>query len=354
MAHRAVCCVLLLAIAVTPATAPGAALLADATGLQRSVIFTDYSAWSRSTEIVRRMMSPLDAARVLEQSARTGKGLREQAIDLPNERFALYAPPHVPPQGYAVLVFVPPWEVAAVPPRWTSALDRHDMIFVSAAKSGNEANVLDRREPLALLALQNVMSRYPVDVHRVYIGGFSGGSRVAVRLALGFPDVFHGALLNAGSDPIGNAQAPLPSAERFRQFQESTRLVFATGEHDDLPLTEDIGTRQSLRNWCVFGVTTMTVPLRGHELLDGPTFERSIDALMKPVQSDTDKLAGCRARIDQELNSRLRQVEDLLGSGTLDEARRLLDKIDVHYGGLAAPRSTALAGRWMHIPPAKD
>jgi predicted esterase len=350
MAPRTMCCALLLGIAMISAAAPAAALQSGTSGLQRSAIFTDYSAWSRSAEIVRRMMSPLDAARVLEESARAGKGLREQAIDLPNERFALYAPPHVPPQGYAVLVFVPPWEVAAVPPRWTSALDRHDMIFVSAGKSGNEANVLDRREPLALLALHNVMSRYPVDAQRVYIGGFSGGSRVAVRLALAYPDVFHGALLNAGSDPIGNAQAPLPSAERLRQFQESTRLVFATGERDDGPLSEDIGTRQSLRDWCVFGVTTMTVPSRGHELLDEPTFERSLDALLKPVPSDAGKLAECRAHIDQELNSRLRQVEDLLGSGKLDEARRLLDKIDVHYGGLAAPRSTALAGQWMHIP----
>jgi hypothetical protein len=345
--------VLMLAIAMTSAAAPAAALQTD-TGLQRSVIFTDYSAWSRSTEIVRRMMSPLDAARVLEESVRAGKGLREQAIELTNERFALYVPPHAPPQGYAALVFVPPWEVAAVPPRWISALDRHGMILVSAAKSGNAANVLDRREPLALLALQNVMSRYPIDAQRIYIGGFSGGSRVALRLALAYPDVFHGALLNAGSDPIGDAQAPLPSEERFRQFQESTRLVFATGEHDDLPVSEDIGTRQSLRNWCVFGVTTMTAEVRGHELLDETTFERSLDALMKPVEADAGKLAECRAHIDQELNSRLRQVEDLLGSGKLDEARRLLDKIDVHYGGLAAPRSMALAERWMHIPQATD
>jgi poly(3-hydroxybutyrate) depolymerase len=52
---------------------------------------------------------------------------------------------------------------------------------------------------LALIAAQNAMAQYSVDPQQVYIGGFSGGSRVALRLALGYPDVFHGALLNAGS-----------------------------------------------------------------------------------------------------------------------------------------------------------
>jgi len=102
--------------------------------------------------------------------------------------------------GYALLVFVPPWPDARVPwggpPSWNNTV----VIFVSAANSGNDASILDRREPLALLAAQNVMRRYPIDPERVYVGGFSGGSRVALRIALGYPDVFHGALLNAGSD----------------------------------------------------------------------------------------------------------------------------------------------------------
>jgi poly(3-hydroxybutyrate) depolymerase len=110
------------------------------------------------------------------------------------------------------------------------------MILVSAANSGNGAGVLNRREPLALLAAENIMRSYPLDPERVYIGGFSGGSRMALRIARGYPDVFHGALLNAGSDPIGNAQIPLPPQELLRQFQESTRVVYVTGAHDNFNL----------------------------------------------------------------------------------------------------------------------
>lgn len=57
-----------------------------------------------------------------------------------------------PPHGFALLVFVPPWQDARLPPEWAKVLDRYGAIFVSAARSGNDENVLGRREPLALLA----------------------------------------------------------------------------------------------------------------------------------------------------------------------------------------------------------
>ena len=44
---------------------------------------------------------------------------------------------------------------------------------------------MGRREPLALLAALNILADYPIDPEQVYIGGFSGGSRIARRLASG-------------------------------------------------------------------------------------------------------------------------------------------------------------------------
>ena len=313
------------------------------TGLQKNVVFTEYSALSSGTELARRLLSPLTAMRVSQELLRSGQAAREQSIDLAVEKFAVYVPAHAPPHGYALLVFVPPWQEAGVPPRWISALDRHGMIFVSAANSGNVADVLDRREPLALLAAHNVMQRYPVDPEQVYIVGFSGGSRVAMRIALGYPDLFHGALLDVGSDPIGDAQIPLPPAELFRQFQDSTRLVYATGQHDDDNLDKDVHSRDSMQAWCVFHLDTVAMPWAGHALADPATLNGALDALLKPAKPDAEKLTACRTRIEHELNEQLEQVEDLLAGGKRDDARTLLDKIDAHYGGLAAPRSSGLA-----------
>src|SRR6202035_3435176 len=146
-------------------------------------------------ELLHRLQSPLSAAQVAEKLAHSAVALRDQSIDLTQERFTVYVPSHPPTQGYGLLVFVPPWENAMLPRGWAAILDRRGVIFVSAANSGNQANILDRRDPLALLAAHNVMQRFHVDPERIYIGGFSGGARVALRLALGFPDVFRGAFL---------------------------------------------------------------------------------------------------------------------------------------------------------------
>jgi len=160
---------------------------------------------------------------------------------------------------------------------------RHDSW--TAANSGNDANTVDRREPLALLAAQNAMRKYSVDPQQVYIGGFSGGSRVALRLALGYPDVFHGALLNAGSDPIGNADVPLPPAGTLPPFQDSMRLVYVTGERDDAHLVDDMHSRQSLEKWCVFDVVTVSEPRTEHEPADASAFSRSLGRFCSGARS---------------------------------------------------------------------
>jgi hypothetical protein len=69
--------------------------------------------------------------------AATGQWLREQPIDLAQEKFAVYVPPGAPPEsGYGLLVFVAPWPEATRPQLWRPPLDWHRLIFVSAANPG--------------------------------------------------------------------------------------------------------------------------------------------------------------------------------------------------------------------------
>jgi len=137
----------------------------------------------------------------------------------------------------------------------------------------------------------------PATTGQVYIGGFSGGARVALRLALGYPDLFHGALLNAGSDPIGTADVPLPPADLFKRFQESTRIVYLTGERDEENLAIDMGSRRSLEKWCVLDVVTRTEPRTGHQLADGFSLGRALEALLGGRQVPSEKLDACRDRL---------------------------------------------------------
>jgi pimeloyl-ACP methyl ester carboxylesterase len=337
--------------ALTAACALGAVRLAAQSpsegaapvGPQSNVVFTQYSSLSSVAEIVRRMLSPLEARRATQAASRSGKSMQGQALDLANERFSLYVPRKTSPQGYSLLVFVSPYEDARIPFDWISALDRHDMIFVSAARSGNSTNVFDRREPLALLGAVNVMSRYAIDPRRIYVAGFSGGSRVAERLAIGYPELFHGGLLLAGSDPPGEARLPLPPADIFARFQESGRLVYASGSQDTYHLAEDGVSRRSMSTWCVFDVAGGPIAGLSHELPDGGTIDRLLDELDAPRPPDPAKLAACRAQVDASLDAALRGVQDLAHAGKLDKARDALGKLDTRFGGLAAPRSVELA-----------
>jgi poly(3-hydroxybutyrate) depolymerase len=230
-----------------------------------------------------------------------------------------------------------------IPPGWAAIFDVHGMIFVSAENSGNDANVLDRRVPLALLGVQNIMGRYPLDHDRVYIGGFSGGSRVALRVALAYPDVFRGALLNAGSDPIGDALTSLPTAELFRQFQSSTRIVYMTGSDDHWNIDHDEDSRHSMREWCVFGLSVETMLGAGHQAAPPSVLNRALNRLTESAQSDPKKLAECEDRISKQMTAKLEQAKESLARNNSGHAGTLLNSIDSRYGSLAAPEIIELA-----------
>ncbi len=305
-----------------------------ATGLQRNVIFSEYSPLSGSVELARRTLSPLVDLEITR--AAKNAALRPQAVDLTAERFSVYVPALQPSQGYGLMVFIPPWQDAHLPPGWAAVLDAHGMIFVSAAKSGNEENVLDRRIPLALLGAYNVMQRYSIDPDRVYIGGFSGGSRVALRTALAYPDLFHGALLNAGSDPVGDGAMILPPDDLFAQFQNSSRLVYVTGSEDDWNIQHDSVSRDSMKSWCVFGVAVETMYRVGHEIAAPYPTDRALTALDRRTPVDSGKLSVCRARIAKDMAADLQRTVALLDHDKPHDAWRSLTKLDIRFGGLAA------------------
>lgn len=303
-----------------------------------TAVFTRYSPLSRTAEIARRTLTPLTVARGEEALSVRGQALREQSIDLTKEEFTVYLPAGPPPKsGYGLLVFVAPWPEATRPQIWRPPLDRHGLIFVSAARSGNEATILDRRLPLALLAYENIRARYPIDSKRVYIGGLSGGARAAQVTALAYPDIFHGALLNAGSDPIGGeAGIYLPPADLFRKFQQ-TRLVYVTGEHDAVNQHDDALSQASMRDWCVFDLKILVARGLSHEPLDRRSLDLALDALEQPPAVDAGALARCNARIQQELAAKLSGAAAAIAGGDGDGARAQLNAIDGNYGGLAAP-----------------
>jgi predicted esterase len=314
------------------------ALAACATLYGRSesdVVFMRYSPLSRNAEIARRALPPLTYRRFEQTLAARGLRLQDQAIDLAKERFDLYG----------LLVYISPEAEPLRPRFWRAPLDRHGLIFVCPQNAGNDANILDRRVPLALLAYENVRARYPVDAERVYVGGLSGGGRVAEIVALAYPDVFRGALLNAGADPIdGRDGMYKPPAELFRRFQH-TRLVYATGDQDEGVLAQDEVSRRSMQDACVFDIKIDTVFGIGHAALDAVAMDRALDDLEAPRAVDEAELARCNARVEREIAAALGEAAAAIARGDRDGARAKIKALDARFGGLAAAGIAELDAR---------
>jgi hypothetical protein len=302
----------------------------------RDQVFDKYSQLASNAEMARRVLTPLTVRRGDEVLAAKKTTLRQQPIDLTKEKFSLYVPGAPPPkEGYGLLVYVAPWEEMGTPKSWRPVLDRRGIIMVMADASGNETKIYDRRMPLALLAYENVKARYPIDPSRTYVGGMSGGSRTALTIALAYPDIFRGALLNAGSNPIGHeSEFRLPPAELFAQFQR-IRLAYVTGEKDEEHIHEDELSRESMRSWCVFDEDTWSIPKLAHVPPDGPMMIRAFAMLEKKNPVDEGKLAGCNARLQRDLAGKVAEVQAAIDAKDRDKARKLLYGLDGDYSGFA-------------------
>jgi hypothetical protein len=321
-----------LCLAFVAALAPRAPAAAQPAA-QNAVTFTETTPLADRAEIIRRMHTPLVASRLPD---------RGQAIDLSHESFTVYIPTQKPPDGYALLVFIPPWDAGGVPQGWASILDDKGMIFVSAANSGNDQDVRTRRVPLALIAAFNLAKQYNIDPSRVFVGGFSGGSRVAMRVALAYPDVFRGAFLNSGSDPIGDRTGAIPPAPLFKQFQEQSQLFYVFGDNDRNVVSSAHASLRSMDDWCVFNTNEKIMINVGHDLADSASVDTGLSTLLLPVTPDPQKLAACRAHVQSDLDAALQNVRNLVASGDKTGARQTLNALDAKFGGLATSDTLTL------------
>lgn len=308
-----------------------------APGLHTGVTFDRTTPLSSTAELVRRTFSPLTVDRITAAHTLAG-----QPVDISRETFTVYMPARKPAEGYALLVFVPPWDTAKLPPEWASVLDDKGVIFVSANHSGNDAKVESRRMPLAIIAAEQMREDYRIVPSRVLVGGFSGGSRAALRLALAYPDVFAGALLNSGADPIGTAAIPLPPADLMQRFQENSRIYLITGDLDNGTRNMQAASETSLQGWCASDVHDSILPHTGHTTADPSTLLHALDTLLDATPAKHDGLPECRARLQNEMETVAQHVEAVLSTGDKAAARQMLTELDAKFGGLAAREILAL------------
>ena len=322
---------LLIALSALPATASEPTL----------VTLDALSPLAGRDEIAHRLLSPLARMEYDRVVAQQHLQVIDQTIATGEEQYDLFVPELPAGSGddaYGLVVFISPGPDFTVPSDWRGILARERLILISARRSGNAQNMLGRRVPLALHGYGYATRHYKVDPERVYVAGFSGGGRTAQLVAFAWPDVFHGVLMFAGSDPFGDGAVAPPPRELMRLVQTRLRIVQSTGMADEVNIAIDGRTRRTLAGLCIRNVSHVDQPRLGHGLPRAVGFGKALKALLEPAASAGDD-AQCNARLQARIDSELAEVDRLITAGRQAQARKRLLEVDAHYGWLAAPDS---------------
>jgi predicted esterase len=172
-----------------------------------------------------------------EVSRRMGASLPIAPYDISREAFRVIAPASLPTNsGWGLFVWISPGHDAYIPKDWEPVFAKHKLVFVAPYQSGNGRDVMGRFR-LALDAVFNLSRQYGLDRKRIYVGGFSGGGRMASMLAVGYADLFAGAFCVCGvnfyqdvsftSEDVGATGIPGGSLGGPGQLRSSPTVRFA-------------------------------------------------------------------------------------------------------------------------------
>lgn len=224
--------------------------------------------YARSDVIAARMLPPEE-----RDPALLGE-LSGYSIDPRDEQWQVYAPESCARVECGILVWVHPTDAMKMDYLWRQVFDAHDMLYVAALRSGNDRETFSRRIPLALTGLGAMVEKYKVDAARVYVGGFSGGSKVAQKIAFAFPDIFHGAILDAGFiDPDSKLIAPSPT--ELEPYFERLAFVLVVGRRDKLIWPDYLSLREALVEDSSV-MHEILPPRMGHQRLSAEQLEEAL------------------------------------------------------------------------------
>ncbi len=261
--------------------------------------------------------------------------------DSTKQRYELFLPPSYDAgRSWPVVVFISPGNQPAGFASFRTACTNLGVIFASPYDAGNNCPA-PRRVRIVLDVLDDVRRRFNTDVDRTYLGGFSGGGRIACHIGFALPEYFGGVI------PVCAAGELREESWLRRRCIDRLSVAFVTGERDFNraeierfrgPILQDVGVRT--RRWVQAG--------KGHNLPDGATVTEVLKWLDEAA-ADRRKLAEAfptaRAPADHSLD-RSEQSRQLLA-----EAEKLIGDQKRTYDALMLMKGISV--RWPDLPEAK-
>lgn len=228
--------------------------------------------YSRADVIAQRAFS----AEAWQEIQPNIKDYQVFTVDPREEEWQVYVPEAcVAKTACGLLVWVHADDAPRMNSNWREILDEERVIFVAALRSGNNEDTFQRRMPLALAGLSAIVNGYSVDPDRIYTGGFSGGSKVAQLLAFAFPDVFRGAILNAGFLDTASELISLPPAPLDAQLKQ-VPFALVVGREDKAVWPDYLKLRDGFTEHGIGNVLELTDPHRGHRPLDDVQLQKAL------------------------------------------------------------------------------
>ena len=260
-----------------------------------------------------------------------------QGYESKAQTYALYVPTNQKPASWGLVLFISPGQRGTGLEQFRRACDEHHLIFASPHNAGNNVDTRERVR-IVLDVLDDIRRRHAIDPDRTYVGGFSGGGRIACAIGFSLPEYFGGVIPICAAGDLRE--------EPWLRHRVIDRLSVAhlTGENDFNrgeverfrgPVLSAVGVRSKV--W--------VVPKLGHGIpAAGPIEEgiRWLDAGLTARQKLARERPATRVSVDSTPARQL-QAADLLAEGKA----RIKDK-PTRYAGLMVLKG--VLDRWPDLP----
>jgi predicted esterase len=175
--------------------------------------------------------------------------------DSTQQKYELYVPQkYNPAQPAPLILFISPGKQPTGLAQWKSICDEQGLIFASPFDAGNDCETRQRVR-IVLDVLDDVRRQYAIDPDRTYLGGFSGGGRIACSIAFSLPEYFGGVV------PVCAAGELRDESWLRHRVQARLSVAHLTGETDFNrgeierfrgPMLADVGVRSKV--WMIDGL----------------------------------------------------------------------------------------------------
>ena len=276
-------------------------------------------------------------------------GFGPAAVKLPKDydstqqRYHLFVPRNyaqTKDKAWPMVVFISPSDAPAGWSAWQKVCEAEGIFFCSPFKAGNNCPA-GQRTRIVLDMLDDVRRHFAIDSDQTYLGGFSGGGRMACAIGFALPEYFGGIIPVCGTNPCR------PLTYLRHRIHDRLSVAFVTGEKDFnrkeneeymFPYFQELGIR-----------TKLWVPKVGHAL---PPADVAVEVHAWLTADLKRRAQNARDYPGLSVGPQAAPTAKEQAAGLLSAAQAELGKQDRVWQGVALLQGVTT--RWGKLEPAKE